>query len=232
MTMLGTAAAQAQYAPGTLSVKPMVGAVNSTYIGMKESPKSIWGLAAGAEADYQLTNLFGLSVGAIYSQQGAKVENIIVCNCIPYWTTDDPNLKTRTEYINVPLMASIYPIKGLALKVGFQAGFLTKAEEKWVYVTETDRKKHYDWKDKFRWYDFAIPFGISYEYAGVTAELRYNYGLTRPMKDSYEGFLAYNYIGISTPKGARNSALLLTLGYKIPLVKGKMKPKKEETGGK
>ena len=75
VAVLCAAQAQAQYVPGTLSVKPMVGAVNSTYIGMKESPKSIWGFVGGAEVDYQLSDMFGLSLGALYSQHAAWREH-------------------------------------------------------------------------------------------------------------------------------------------------------------
>ncbi len=228
LAVLGTAAAQAQYLPGTLSVKPMAGVVNSTIAFMQDNPKSIWGFAGGVEADYQLTDRIGLSAGVVYSQQGAEARYITVSNCIPSWGIDGPK-RTRTEYVNIPLLFNYYPVKGLALKIGFQSGFLTKAEERWVIYYEDHQERHFDWSDRFRKYDFAIPVGISYEYRGIAADLRYTYGLTRPLKDSYQGALRESY---TTASGLRNTALILTLGYKIPIIKGKVKPKKEKSGGK
>lgn len=114
----------AQYEAGTLTVQPKIGLNIANYTGSDDTDPRI-GLAAGAEFEYQLTKNFSLSAGLIYSMQGAKESN----------TTQGMKVEvtSKTDYVNIPIMANIYVVQGLALKFGIQPAFNVNA----TYTTST-----------------------------------------------------------------------------------------------
>lgn len=59
--------------------------------------------------------------------------------------------------------------------------------------------------DKVKTLDFGIPIGIGYEYKNVTLDARYLFGLLNISKEDGEHL--------------RNSAFMITLGYKLPFPK-------------
>lgn len=149
-------------------------------------------MAAGLEAEYQVSDIFSLSAGAIYSMQGTKRD----------WENAGAKYTatTKLDYINVPILANVYVTKGLAVKLGVQPGFKvnakydTKATALGVAVktsSEPDVKS----------VDFSIPVGISYEYANFQLDARYNWGLTKIYKHGDD----------------KNSVFQITLGYKFDL---------------
>ena len=90
----------AQSAKGKFSIKPMMG-INVTdfsgsLVGDIYHPKVRF--AAGAEMEYGITDWLGLTLGAVYSQQGASIDGTppvrplslqalagAVCICWPLW---------------------------------------------------------------------------------------------------------------------------------------------------
>ncbi len=50
-------------------------------------------------------------------------------------------------------------------------------------------------------FDISIPIGLSYEYSGVTLDVRYNLGLTKVLT--------------GTGESVRNQIIAMTLGYKF-----------------
>lgn len=86
--------------------------------------KSKFGFTAGAEAQYQFTSHFGLSLGAFYTLQGASYDTKGYSA-----TNDDINiainndLKVNLGSITVPILANVYVWKGLAVKAGLQPEF-------------------------------------------------------------------------------------------------------------
>ena len=86
----------------------------------------------------------------------------------------------KLDFINIPVTADFYVAKGLALKAGVQFGFLTT-------------------------FNFAIPVGISYEYADFVLDLRYNIALSAINKNS------------SSDNKYRSDLIQITVGYKIDL---------------
>ena len=151
------------------------------------------GLVAGVEGEYQVSDIFSVSAGVLYSMQGAKQEFSVL---------DQKTFKNtyKLDYINVPIMANVYVTKGLAVKLGVQPGFLisstTKAEANTFLGTGSSTN---DIKAKS--VDFSIPVGISYEYNNFQLDARYNWGLTKVFE---------NY-------KAKNSVFQITLGYKFDL---------------
>ena len=150
------------------------------------------GLVAGVEGEYQVSDIFSVSAGVLYSMQGAKQEFSVL----------NQTFKNtyKLDYINVPIMANVYVTKGLAVKLGIQPGFLvsstTKAEANTFLGTGSSTN---DIKAKS--VDFSIPVGISYEYNNFQLDARYNWGLTKVFE---------NY-------KAKNSVFQITLGYKFDL---------------
>lgn len=155
--MLAAVTVSAQEA-GQAFLKPMVGGTLANVT--KADGKMKFGLVAGAELGYMCTDQFGLTVGALYTMQGAKGKN------------GDPDLKL--DYINVPLMANYYVIPGLAIKAGAQIGFMTRAKSDDINLKEYYNKV-----------DFSIPMGVSYEFSDFVIDARYNLGLSRIGKKEY-----------------------------------------------
>ena len=101
--------AMAQHAPGTVTLQPKVG-LNISSMTDADDADPRFGVAAGAELEYQVNSFFSISGGALYSMQGLK-------------GSDDVDVTMKLDYINVPIMANFYVVKGLALKAGIQPGF-------------------------------------------------------------------------------------------------------------
>lgn len=174
-------------------VKPMVGATLSTLTGDVEDTKFRLGLGAGAEFGYMFSEQFGATAGVLFSMQGCKYK-------------DNEYLKdygTTLTYLNIPILANLYLLPGLAVKAGVQPGFLLSAKSK------GKERLLGDWEefdvsgtDGLKKFDFSIPLGLSYEISDFVIDARYNLGLTN---------INDNDLG-----KAKNGVIMLTVGYKIP----------------
>ena len=229
--VLSSMAATAQNKVGDFSIKPLAG-INVSDISVDdEADYNVKvGFTGGVEAEVGVTPWLGVSLGAMYSQQGAKYEESII------WADEDQkgqpieimetlDGKIKADYINLPLLANFYVYKGLALKAGVQFGFLVN--DKVTYTSEMHTRLQqgngiiwldqseaslgkYDGKtvgsktDVCKSFDFGIPVGLSYEYKNITLDARYYFGLTR-MDD------------VEDDAPARNRCLSITLGYKFKL---------------
>lgn len=69
--MLASVATFAQNAVGQITIQPKVG-MNIANITDADDADARVGLAAGAEFEYGVTDMVGISAGLIYSMQGAK----------------------------------------------------------------------------------------------------------------------------------------------------------------
>ena len=184
MAVMAVAAltANAQQEAGTFSIQPKAGLNVTTITG--DAWKAKAGFTAGVEGMYQATEKLGVAAAVMYSMQGAKVKN----------ATD---AKVNYGYINIPILANYYVVKGLAIKAGIQPGFMVSAKAK-----QGDASA--DIKDYCKKFDFAIPVGVSYEIANVVFDARYNIGLTKTAK------------GDNVEK-TKNSVFQFTVGYKFGL---------------
>ena len=225
--LVGLISAQAQSNPGTFSVIPKVGmtwakltdfdwAARVTkgtphYSSSLDKARLKAGVLAGAEVEYQLTDIVSATVGAFYALQGMYVPDYIVED--PVGTTGVEDMHLDTHCLNIPVMLQCYVFQGLAVKAGVQAGFLlsnkmknesTRFEknEDDVMTAVSSQKVDEEWKN-LRSFDFSIPVGISYEYEHVVIDARYNIGLSKVFKDD------------SFP--SRNSVIDLSVGYKCDL---------------
>lgn len=181
--LLSTLGINAQRAAGTFSVQPKVGMTLANLTKGNGDVKV--GAIAGAEFEYQVHPIVGISFGALYSMQGSKNDDV----------------KMNLDYINVPILANIYVVKGLALKAGIQPAFNVSNKVKSDGVS-VDWNKYFSGSDaEVKTFDFSIPVGASYEFSDFVIDARYNFGLTKIMNAS----------------DSKNSVFQITLGYKFNL---------------
>ena len=110
--------------------------------------------------------------------------------------TKNSDHKWKTDYLNIPILLNYYAAPGFAIKAGVQPGFLMSAK-----AGDIDMK---DYCEKF---DLSIPLGLSYEISDFVIDARYNLGLSNILKDKN---------GVEWDGKAKNSVIMLTIGYKIP----------------
>ena len=174
-------------------IKPMAGATLTTLTGDLNDLKMKVGFTGGIELGYQFHEMFALTAGALYSMQGGRVSN------------DDTKYMVNMNYLNVPVMLAVYPVPGFGIKAGAQFGFLLNAKQ-----------GGQDFKVFCKKSDFSIPVGLSYEFDDAVVELRYNIGLSNLMKAGVDDEYSVFY-GANADKKIRNSVIMLTFGYRIPM---------------
>jgi predicted porin len=191
MLFAASTATFAQHEVGSFTLQPKVG-VNIASLTKSDGADPRIGLAAGVEGEYQATDIFSLSAGVIYSQQGNKYDES--------YGNSNVKFTNKLDYINIPIMANVYVVKGLAVKLGVQPAFNVNSKFSTVAnVAGTETKKSVDTDVKS--FDFSIPVGLSYEYNNVVLDARYNWGLTK----------------IADNSDSKNSVFQITLGYKFDL---------------
>lgn len=151
----------AQNAVGSFSLQPKAG-ISIADMTDTQSTTSRIGFVGGLEGEYQASDIFSLSLGVNYSQEGFKMKN-----------SDN---KIKLDYINVPILANVYLTKGLAVKVGVQPGFNVGNSVTVDGNTMSSSKKDYD---GIKSVALSIPVGLSYEISNVVLDARYNWGVTK-----------------------------------------------------
>lgn len=175
--MVATIAAKAQGEVGSIMLQPKVGMTIASTSG--DDVKAKVGLIAGVNAEYQIAEPFSVTAGVLYSMEGCKED-----------VSDGESIKM--DYLNIPVLANYYVIKGLAVKAGVQFGFLMSA-----------KYGDHDYKDYCEKFNFSIPVGLSYEYQNFVLDGRYNIGLS----DIYKG----------EGESVKTHTFMITIGYKFAL---------------
>ena len=163
--MLSSVAAFAQRPVGSLTVQPKIG-MNFATLTKADDSESRIGLVAGAELEYQISDIFSISGGALYSQQGCE------------WSEDGRTETNKLDYINIPVLANVYVVKNLAVKFGVQPAFNVNSKAK---ASQGDSSIQGS-IEGIKTFDFSIPIGLSYEYKNIVIDGRYNFGLTKVSK--------------------------------------------------
>lgn len=189
MAFIATTASFAQWSVGSITVQPKIG-INGANITDADNSDSRIGLVLGGEFEYRVSPIFSLSAGALYSMQGCK------------GTAEDEDGNTgdvslKLDYINVPILANVYVVKGLAIKLGIQPGFNVRhkatATVSGVNVTTN--------LPGVKSVDFSIPIGVSYEFNRFVIDGRYNLGVTKLIDGA----------------DSKHSVFQFTFGYKFAL---------------
>ncbi|MBQ2208716.1 MAG: porin family protein [Prevotella sp.] len=152
----------AQHSVGSISLIPKAGFNLANLAGDVNGNSIKFGFVGGADVMYQLSDLVGLSGGALFSMQGAEGEG--------------DNSFSLFE-INIPLLANFYVTKNFALKVGLQPGIIASAKSKSGNVTTTVTSS-------CQTIELSIPFGASYEYKDFVFDARYNLGVSKINKSN------------------------------------------------
>jgi hypothetical protein len=191
-TMMMTVAmsVSAQREVGSLTIQPKVG-MQASGIGSNDKNLEIQkfgGATVGAELEYRMAKWFSLSAGAMYSREGGKtkVKDINVSQ------------KVNLDYISAPVMANFYVWKGLALKAGIEPAF--KVHEKYDLPTSTVINPEYRFEEAKN-FNLRMPVGISYDFNGLTLDMRIAPSITKTMKHN----------------DLHNAYAQLTVGYKFTL---------------
>ena len=213
--MVAVLSANAQNEVGQVTLKPTVG-LNIATMTKADGSKVRPGFIAGVEAEYGVSENFGITAGLFYSQQGIKGKddvNIDLDDLKDFGVdlgVGILNIKgketLKLDYINIPIIAQYYPVKGLALKAGIQPGFCVNKKLKVegtasLGVQSESFNEEYKITEGVKSFQFAIPVGASYEYKSFVFDARYNIYLTKALKDS----------------DSRHSVFNFTLGYKFAL---------------
>lgn len=162
VVMLASVASYAQHAVGSFTLQPKIG-MNIADLTKADDSEVRIGLAAGAEFEYQATDIVSVSFGALYSMQGCKGDLYGADGTI------------KLDYINVPILANVYVAKGFAVKLGLQPGFKVNSE---VTLKKSGTSGSAD-LDGVKSVDLSIPVGVSYEYNNFVLDGRYNFGVTK-----------------------------------------------------
>ena len=130
------------------------------------------GFHLGVLAEIPITGDFAVQPEVLFTSQGAKMQQTLFLDV-------ELEGSKKLEYIQVPVMAKYYVVKGLALEAGPQVSFLTRAigdiETTSNGMTES-RKVELTGVSKI---DFSVGAGASlYLDMGVFFAARYNFGLT------------------------------------------------------
>lgn len=163
--------AQARKKPGTTTIYPRIGLNWSKFTGdavyidaqnNRADAKMKLGFTGGVEVQHQFNNVIAASVGALYSRQGTKFDEIA--------GTD--GFKINTDNILVPILFVATSPIGLDFKMGLQPEFMV----------------HSDFSDVIHKVNLSFPIGVAYEWRHVAIDVRYNIGLTKIYKytDSYD----------------------------------------------
>jgi len=191
-------------ASAQLSLKPMVGANISSFKGVKKD-KGKFGFAAGGELEYRISQYCGVSLGAIYSQQGSRY---------PIYKNTTDNATVKLEYLNIPVLFNNHFYGGWNLQIGLQVGILTKAKLGEDYTINGGHHEYINGgkeliagdlniKNLCNSTDWAIPVNISYEFNnGFLVTLRTCTSLNAVFKGNAPG---------------RNKYVMLGVGYKFDL---------------
>jgi hypothetical protein len=189
MMTIVTHAQNTQRETGSFTLQPMLGASFGYVTGdwaseLGEKKKLIAGIVVGVEGEYYAANWLGISAGMNYAMQGWRFDY------------EEVSVVTRLNYLNFPVLANIYVVKGLALKTGVQFGCLLNAK---------NRKNGEDFniKDDCNKFCFSIPLGLSYESGNFVFDARYNFAIS-------------NAINIANER-KRSQLIQLTFGYKFAL---------------
>lgn len=192
----------AQTADGTFTLQPKFGMTiaNST----NDNTSAKVGFIGGVEAGYQFDKHFAFTMGVNYAQYGCKT------NIFDY-KDNSIDLKYNMNYITVPILANYYVFQGLAIKAGLEPAFKVSATAKVTdlpydldeYLPSDVNEDEYlpSNTDNAKAVILSIPVGVSYEYNNIVLDARYNIGITNAIDNI----------------SSKNSAFVLTLGYKFTL---------------
>ena len=166
------------------------GGLNFANIDTDIDASSRTGFHAGAFATIKIAK-FAIQPELIYSAQGADLN---VGNGFE-------DLKSRFNYLNVPIMLKLYLLAGLNLQIGPQFGFLLSGDQETIDPVRGVIEQ--DASDVISGSDVSLGLGAGWDLPfGLTVDARYNLGLS-------------DVNDVSGSDEIRNQVFQLSLGYRL-----------------
>ncbi len=164
MAVMAVAALTASAQKGEFHITPHISLGYAHISNADDFESNISGIA-GAEAEFMVTDAFGLSAGLDY-------EYIRSLNK----TSGDAKMYFDYSYFNIPVLAQCHFGEGWAVKAGVQPMFLLTADR---HIDGKTSDSHLaiegSIKDRLENFMLAVPVGISYTFATpITVDLRCN----------------------------------------------------------
>lgn len=178
----------AQGAKGSIRLTPYVGMTLANCTNSDGETDIKPGLIAGGEAMYQVTDVIAVSGGLFFAQEGCQGKE------------DGAKMKLNNNYLNIPILVNAYVAPGLAVKLGVQPAILLSAK---ISASARGNSASIDVKDSYNTFDFALPIGLSYEFKKFVVDARYNFGLTKLLKD------------VDSSENTKNSVFQIMVGYRF-----------------
>lgn len=140
------------------------------------------GINAGVFGEYVISDYVGVQAELLYSMQGTKSKTEAAGVTV--------SSTTKTDYINLPILAKLYILEGLSVDLGPQFGYMISAK-----VGDADVYDNVDKK-----FDVSFAMGASYKLPlGLDVFARYNLGLTKIFEGS----------------DSKNSVIQIGVGYRF-----------------
>lgn len=119
---------------------------------------SVAGLNVGVSFELLFTGRFGIEPGVLFSMQGTKIDSE----------------RVHLDYINIPVYAKYYIIKGFNVFAGPQVGFNVRA-----------KSGGEDVKNLIKTADFGLGLGTGYQFKwGLMVSANYNFGFVDVRKST------------------------------------------------
>lgn len=181
-----------------VSFGPRVGMNLSKVTNIKSDIKL--GLNVGAFFTGYFTPHFGIEVAAMFSQEGAKRE-------IETPSLGSVAVKTRLNYLNIPVVVKYRIIGGLNVFVGPQFGVMLSAKDvtKKITVNVTDA---------YRNTNISGVAGVGYKFnGGFDINFNYNFTMSKLRKEGEFSNIIGDLTGVSSLPSVGGGVWQLTLGY-------------------
>lgn len=162
--------------------------------GMSKSPKI--GFHVGGIVEIKLLDKFAVQPEVLFSIQGVKQKYS--------GSFFEAKVKTRLNYVNLPVLAKYFITEKFSIEAGPQISFLVSAKEHFEVTAFGDTvRETEDIKKYYETVDFGLGFGLGYVLeSGIFFQGRYNLGLTDIAKNK-EG------------KALKNSVFQMSVGYRF-----------------
>ena len=140
-----------------------------------DSPDSRTSFHVGVFGEFPIAEIFSIQVEALYSGQGFDAN---------FDGPDGDKAEVQLDYINVPVLAKFYIVKGLSIEAGPQFSFLVNDEFDFNPNSDNGDINLSDNGVDTQTFEFGVAGGLTFQTEmGLFATARYNQGITDVIKD-------------------------------------------------
>ena len=159
------------------------------------------GFAGGPYAEFYFTRMFGVTTELLYNEKGGRE------------VVGGTEIKTNLNYLSIPVLFYVEPIRNFKLGLGPELAFLLTAKAKADSMSKMDIKKYFESFDK------ALAFGGAYSFGRMGITARYVAGFDQETTMSFS-----DMGGEEIKQSLRNNVIQIAVSIKL---NGSKKQKKE-----